>query len=116
MQPIKTLLLVNQENTLLIPANHFISLVSVKQLSKVSDRVVRINDELFNLMFGIEGCQYCALIQSRHTPEANVLQYCVPLSEHPRPLELSENEISWGDEEKSVLIRMGTLHKTAKVL
>lgn len=116
MQPIKTLLLVNKEDTLLIPANHFISLVSVKQLIFVSEKVVRLNDELFNLMFGLEGCQYCALIQSRHSPEANVMQYCVPLSEQPRPLELSENEISWGDDEKSVLIRMGTLHKMANVL
>lgn len=116
MQPIKTLLLVNQQNTLVIPANHFLSLVSVKQVNELSQEIVSINDELFNLMFGLEGCQYCALIQSRHTSEANVTQYCVPLSEHPRLLELSENEISWGDNEKSVLIRMGTLHKTAKVL
>jgi len=107
MDSLKTILLEYKRFAYLIPAVRFINLVRPKEVIMQKGEIgVTYQGQPINLIHGYEeviDSIYCAIL---HPADAsiNALKTIIPLTNSPKPLNLSSQQIAWHHPEKKLAL------------
>lgn len=105
MQSIKVFLLASPTQNLLIPANYFKSIISAKQIEMSEGGEILFEGERAQLVYPLKNSSYCAVIHSGNFVVSKSPLWVVPLTKPPIAFELSDEDLTWKENGKQVVIQ-----------